>query len=287
MLETGGRDVPVTLGRRTVVAGVGFLPLLRLLPRTRVAGALAAGAVAQPAELRFFDPHQAAVVTEATARLIPGPLDDPAETGFPGAREAGVVSYIDGFLSAFDEDPPRIYRTGPWSGRHGGDDMMGAFIPLTAWQEEAWRSRITEMQRVYREGIAALDAAAGGDFTAVDPATQDRILIELGGDAFRRVLFEHAIEGVYGAPEYRGNHDLVGWETIGYAGDIAPLGYSADEVEAEQPDPAPAGVELPFPPDMATTGTANPLGDLIADPDAWFGAAEPGIIRGRARWSRP
>ena len=37
---------------------------------------------------RFFTGHQAAVVEAATARIAPGPLDDPAEAGHPGAREA-------------------------------------------------------------------------------------------------------------------------------------------------------------------------------------------------------
>ena len=45
----------------------------------------------QPAALDFFTEHQAAVVEAATARIAPGPTDDPAEAGHPGAREAGVT----------------------------------------------------------------------------------------------------------------------------------------------------------------------------------------------------
>lgn len=276
------------------MVGAGFLPLLRLLPRSTIAAALT-----QPGELRFFDPHQAAVVEEATARLIPGPSDDPAEAGFPGAREAGVVHYIDLFLSAFDEDPPRIYATGPWSGRSGGEDHMDGWVPLARWQEERWRQKIDELKDRYRDGIALLDREAGGDFTTVTPERRDEILISIGGDAggFRRLLFEHAIEGMYAAPEYGGNKGLVGWTGIDYRGDSAPLGYPPDELAAITTDPVPPGVELPFPPDMATAGTDDPLGgqtlpvtpaafhDLVPDPEAFFVAAEPGIAR-RGPYSR-
>jgi hypothetical protein len=236
------------ISRRSLCSAVGFVPLMRLLPRAAVEAAWA-----EPAAFRFFDEHQAAVVTEATARLIPGPTDDPAEAGHPGAREAGVAQYIDLFLSAFDDDPPRIYRTGPWSGRHGGVDEMDDFIPLTSWQAQAWRKRIKDLQGQYRRGIAALDRAAGGDFTAVDAAARDRILVGMGGAGFRRTLFVHAIEGMYAAPEYGGNRDLVGWDDIAYAGDIAPMGYSAADVSAALPDPVPADMDLPFPPDMAAS----------------------------------
>src|SRR6516164_7195462 len=59
----------------------------------------------RPAAGRFFTGHEAAVVEAATARIVPGPEDDPAEAGHPGAREAGVTDYIDlmlGALSALD-----------------------------------------------------------------------------------------------------------------------------------------------------------------------------------------
>jgi Gluconate 2-dehydrogenase subunit 3 len=50
----------------------------------------------------FFTGHEAAVVEAATARIAPGPEDDPAEVGHPGAREAGVTCYIDMMLGALD-----------------------------------------------------------------------------------------------------------------------------------------------------------------------------------------
>ena len=35
---------------------------------------------------------------------------------------------------------------------------------------------------------------------------------------------------MYGAPEYGGNRDGVGWAYIGYEGDVQPRGYSDAEV---------------------------------------------------------
>ena len=46
----------------------------------------------------------------------------------------------------------------------------------------------------------------------------------------KQLLFDHACEACYGAPEYGGNRDLTGWIAIGYAGDVQPRGWSDDEV---------------------------------------------------------
>ena len=35
---------------------------------------------------------------------------------------------------------------------------------------------------------------------------------------------------MYGAPEYGGNRDTVGWAYIDYEGDVQPRGYSDAEV---------------------------------------------------------
>ncbi len=299
------------ISRRRFVAGMGLLPLLRYLPASTIEAAFA-----QQADegFRFFDDHQAAVVTEATARLIPGPADDPAEAGHPGAREAGVVFFIDFFLSAFDDDPPRIFAGGPWSDRHGGaENLMADFVPLSSYEEEQWRARLADLQERYRVGIAALDEAAGADFTAVSPEEQDAILVADTPDGFRGLLFEHAIEGTYAVPEYGGNRELVGWTETMSAGDVAPLGWAAEEVtESDGPDPAPEGVELPFPPEVAEQvgegGELLPEGGTVEEgtresrsgrrahagqtpaaiPDlqAFLTAALPGLSRNQARGRR-
>src|SRR6478672_6170570 len=165
-------------------------------------------------DLRFLDAHEYAVVAAAADRLIP-PLD-----AHPGGAALGVADYVDRLLGAFSFDPPLIYAGGPFSGRAGGAASFGQFLPLSRHEELAWRTRIEGSrgiaarefngpvqgwQEIYRAGIAAL----GADFCAIDGDEQDR---RLGEQAeLRRLLYQHACEGAYGAPEYGGNRDLLGW----------------------------------------------------------------------------
>jgi hypothetical protein len=56
--------------------------------------------------------------------------------------------------------------------------------------------------------------------------------------AFRAVLFTHAVEGTYCIPEYGGNARRTGWREIRYPGDAQPRGYSDAQVrDSDGPDP--------------------------------------------------
>jgi Gluconate 2-dehydrogenase subunit 3 len=183
---------------------------------------------------KFFSAHQAAVVQDATARLAPGPKDDPAEAGHPGAREAGVTRYIDSMLAASGGHGrvPMIFAGGPWSNRHSpGTDHMASFLSLDPVTAIAWRKRLAGWRQQYAHGVGTLDKLAGGDFTRASHARQDQILAKPETNEFMTLLFEHTIEGLYSVPEYGGNHDLVGWKDISYPGDSQPAGYTAAEVE--------------------------------------------------------
>ena len=181
----------------------------------------------------YLSAADARILEAAVDRLIPpaGP--------HPGASALGVVEYIDGLLGAFLVDPPRIFAGGPFSGRAGGTATFADFLPLRPLEELAWRTRIEGSQgraerefngpvrgwqEQYRAGIDAL----GVDFAGVDGDTQDRRLAAL--PEFRALLYGHANEGCYGAPEYGGNRDGRGWAAIGFPGDSQPRGYTDDEV---------------------------------------------------------
>jgi hypothetical protein len=181
---------------------------------------------------KFFSDAELRIIEAASGRLIPTDED-------PGAIEAGVADYIDGFLGAFATDPPRIWAGGAFSGRMGGAATFANFHRLNAIDELAWRTRIEGSQGIperewngpvvglqerYREGLTAL----GADFADVDGDEQDRRLRAAG--EFTTLLYEHACEGMYGPPEYGGNRDLVGWRYIDFAGDTQPRGYSDEEV---------------------------------------------------------
>ncbi len=181
----------------------------------------------------YFDPESYATVEAACERLIP------AAEGHPGATALGVADYIDGLLGAFAVDPPRIWAGGPFSGRYGGEASFGEFLRPSALEELAWRTRIegtqgiaerelngpvTGWQQEYRDGIAAL----GADFATLPAADQDARIDAV--PEFKQLLYAHACEGAYGAPEYGGNRDLGGWRAIGFPGDVQPRGYTDDEV---------------------------------------------------------
>jgi gluconate 2-dehydrogenase subunit 3-like protein len=182
---------------------------------------------------RFLTTTEHRTLDAACNRLIP-PLDE-----HPGASALGAADYIDTLLGAFTFDPPRIWAGGPFSGRAGGDAQFEQFFPLSRVEAIAWRTRIEGSQGIperefngpvvgwqqqYRDGLGSL----GADFGDQDGHEQDR---RLDADAaFKHLLYKHACEGCYGAPEYGGNRDLAGWQAIHFAGDVQPRGYTDVEV---------------------------------------------------------
>jgi Gluconate 2-dehydrogenase subunit 3 len=175
-----------------------------------------------------------ATLAAACERLIPA-----TEGVSPGAEAAGVPDYIDGLLGAFEVDPPRIWARGPTSGRHGGASAFAQFHQLSAFDELAWRTRIEGslgvrerefngpvigLQQRYREGLAVL----GPDFCDLTPTEQDQRL--RSDPDFTDLLYGHACEGMYGAPEYGGNREGAGWRAIDFDGDVQPRGWTDQEV---------------------------------------------------------
>jgi hypothetical protein len=180
----------------------------------------------------FLSEGQRRILDAACARLVPAHDE-------PDAVQAGAADYIDGLLGAFLVDPPRIWAGGPFSGRFGGERSFASFHRLSAQDELAWRTRIEGskgipererlgpvmgLQEQYAEGLAAL----GEDFPTLPAEQQDQRLRSVG--PFLSLLYEHVCEGLYAAPEYGGNRDLMGWRSIGYLGDVQPRGYTDDEV---------------------------------------------------------
>ena len=68
----------------------------------------------------------------------------------------------------------------------------------------------------------------GTDFASLAPEQQDERL--RANPRFTAMVYDHACEGMYGAPEYGGNRDLVGWRYIDFDGDVQPRGYTDAEV---------------------------------------------------------
>ncbi|TQM13321.1 gluconate 2-dehydrogenase subunit 3 family protein [Pseudonocardia kunmingensis] len=178
-------------------------------------------------ERLFFTQHEWDTIEAAAARIVPSDHD-------PGAREARVVVFIDRYLSGIDY----IFAAADGSG----------FLKLTGKFADAWRARMYDMQRTYREGITALDAVAqeqfSKPFTDLAEAEQDLVLeaysgapkpspVTLGaslavgtflqgtfdqGLPFFEALCLHVRQGFYCDPVYGGNKDRMGWKVIGFPG---------------------------------------------------------------------
>jgi hypothetical protein len=235
--------------RRGFLTGAGALGLLTLVAPDRLAQALADTPRAGRAG-HFLTAHELDTLRALVDRLVPGPPDDPA----PGALEAGCADAIDLLLGAFDHDPPLIHAGGPFSNRAGArHDDFKHFVPLDAHAELGWRLRIegsrglrerefagpvVGLQQIYREGLAHLDARAGGSFEKASAAARDAILADTADarvQSFRGTALANTLEAMYGPPEYGGNRGLVGWRLTGWAGDVQPRGYTPEEVSSAPP----------------------------------------------------
>jgi hypothetical protein len=245
-------DEPLTreISRRHVLQGTG-VALAALVPAAVVEACSSGGRSPQSrpsashssgARRDVFDQHQTELISEATAGLIPGPNDDPAEAGHPGAREANVTRYITTLIGALLVSPPTVFAGGPFSGRAGGGrDDMADFLALDSDRSATWRTRLAGLKLAYDQGLSALDREAGArGFLGLDAAGRDRVLatnakvpdLPDGYTGFTDLLFAHAIEGMYSAPEYGGNAGLVGWHDIGFPGDVQPRGFPAATVSS-------------------------------------------------------
>lgn len=197
-----------------------------------------------PGELRFFNLHEARTVEALTARILPGTPED------PGAREAGVVYYIDFMLSYPDGLAEPTYLRPPFAQTYQGEEppanAAGDF--QTIWVPEAEIERygyqaIFTPREAFRMGLAALDRYTRSqferDFIALTEAQQDEVITAmvegtatgfepLSPKAFFQVVRRYTGEGMFSDPAYGGNRNLVGWKLLGYPG--AQRAYSPDEV---------------------------------------------------------
>lgn len=119
--------------------------------------------------------HEADAISAVAGRILP-PVD-----GRPGAREAGVIYFIDRSLSTFN----------------------GA------------------QKKLYSEGVKDLDtrtAAKRNDsqsFAALASAQQDELLREIEQTPFFNAVRFDTIAGTFALPSWGGNRDFAGWRLLG------------------------------------------------------------------------
>jgi gluconate 2-dehydrogenase gamma chain len=149
----------------------------------------------------FFNHDDAATIAAFTERLMPGAPDK------PGARDAGVLNYIDLALS-------------------------GAYADL---------------QDFYRRGLAQLDAYCrktyNGPFQRLSAARQDEVITALEegkatgftwptAQEFFNTVRTHTMEGMFADPIYGGNKDFAGWRLVGFPG--AQVFFTPADMQSKQ-----------------------------------------------------
>ena len=141
--------------------------------------------------LRFFTQDEAMIVAAVSSRIFPS--DDSG----PGAREAGVVVYIDRQLAGpYGRDRYR-YTSGPFE----------EGVPEQGYQGEA------NPRQTYRDGLKGL-----AEFERLTAAEQDKALAKIEDTHFFHLLRTHTIEGMFCDPIHGGNAGMIGWQLIGYPG---------------------------------------------------------------------
>lgn len=169
---------------------------------------------AAPPKFEFFSTEQAAEIDAVAARIIP-------TDGTPGAREAGVVYFIDRALTTFASGDQKTYKAG-----------------------------LPELQARVRELFPAVER-----FSAATPEQQDEVLRSLDDHApvparpfrprpaaqsFFETLRQHTIAGFLIDPDAGGNRDGVGWKVIGREREHMfqpPFGYYDKDYPGWQPLP--------------------------------------------------
>ena len=167
---------------------------------------------ATPPKWEFLTAEEAAEVEAITARIIPS-----NET--PGAREAGVVYFIDRGLATFGVDDQKTYREGlPELQARVSEMFPGSpkFSGLTAEQQDEVLHSFDEAPTATRRGFRARP----------------------GAQNFFDTILQHTIAGFLIDPDYGGNHDGAGWKVIGREREHMfqpPFGYYDKDYPGWQP----------------------------------------------------
>ena len=142
---------------------------------------------AAPARFEFFDEATAREIEAIASQIIPS--DDG-----PGAKEAGVIYFIDRALKTFDAGKQDAYRTG-----------------------------LTQIQQIRAKMFPESENIA-----ALTPAQQIELMRAIEKLEFFEIVRVHTVLGFLGNPSYGGNRSGAGWKCIGFEDRMAwqpPFGF--------------------------------------------------------------
>jgi hypothetical protein len=170
-----------TLG--TACVGLNWITVAQAADQAALA--VTAGARAPP--LTFLSAREAADVDAIAAQIIP-------TDATPGAREAGVLFFIDGGLASF-----------------------------FAHHAVAFRAGLGQFQSACRQHYPQVDG-----FAALAPEQQIEFLRTVEATDFFQSMRLLTVLGMFTAPAHGGNRDNVGWKLLGFEDEHVfspPFGY--------------------------------------------------------------
>jgi gluconate 2-dehydrogenase gamma chain len=172
------------------------LGLLAVWPEVLAAQEHAHRAAAAPGTaFTHFDHATAAEIEAIAAQIIPSD-----ET--PGAREAGVIYFIDHALSTFDQESQEHYKTG-----------------------------LVDLQ-----SKRATMFPGSTSIASLKPEQQLALVKSIDGTPFFETVRTHTIIGFLNSPDEGGNRDYVGWKLLGMDPKMVyqpPFGYYDAEAQKE------------------------------------------------------
>jgi gluconate 2-dehydrogenase gamma chain len=133
-------------------------------------------------------PDDAADLAALAEQILPG------EPGSPGAREAGVIHFMDRALGSFAAQWAEPLRTG-----------------------------LADINR-----LAEQRQRRGGRFADLDPARQEALMPAIAALPVFAILRTLVVAGMFADPSYGGNRDKAGWKLLEFDDRFAwqpPFGY--------------------------------------------------------------
>lgn len=154
-------------------------------------------AAASPPPYRFdvLTPAQATDLEAIAMRIIPS-------DGTPGAKEAGVIHFIDKSLATF-----AAKRKGP---------VLAGLDDLNKRARSRWRGTTS--------------------FAVLAPERQDELLKVIERSDFFKEMRDATVIGMFANPSYGGNRNQVGWKLLGFQAHglyQPPFGYYDAEARKE------------------------------------------------------
>jgi gluconate 2-dehydrogenase gamma chain len=140
-----------------------------------------------PPPFETLDAVTAAEIEAIAAQIIPS-------SGGPGAREAGVIFFIDRALSTFESDKRDVYRDGMAQAQQRRKELF---------PDSAKIASLTNEQQI-------------------------TLAHAIEHSEFFELLRTHTILGFLGDPSYGGNRESIGWKHIGFEDRMSfqpPFGY--------------------------------------------------------------